>query len=493
VNGASRFGGRLAGVAFVLFALRLGAAVALLPPWSGFDEPYHLGYARASADWIFWPRFRDIQMPPEVGAQMRRWPLPPVYARQYAGRTWGEPRNAPKRTAYERNYESQQSPLFYFVAGRILSLWPGSPAIAQLYLLRGVNAIFAFGVGLLTFLAARRLGFGAAAGLPVAFLALVPGFALSLTRLSNDALAALLMSGGVLLPLLSGGRERTASAAAAGLSPWAKLYGIAVLPGALLAAGRRGAGKGRLGRLALVAVPPALLAVGSWKIHGGVIALQESLRGAPGVPIGSVPWARDLWTIAKTHVFVAGMSFTVLPNAVYLAALAVIGAGLAATFRSKGFRGDAATKRRLAALALPLAVFGAALLYFCWRNFTYFRGPGGVGGWYAWALALPEALLVCWAASESRGAWPPAAAAFFLALTILADAVLFLEASGALKRTARGHAVGVERPAGTILRGFLASRPPAAAWAALALSLASWAVGAALVVELSARSHRERV
>jgi hypothetical protein len=200
-----------------------------------------------------------------------------------------------------------------------------------------------------------------------------------------------------------------------------------------------------------------------------------------------VPWLRNLWTIAKTLVFVSGMPPRVFPKWLHLVALALLAAGVGRTLRQILRHGTEQDRSNLAWLAAPLLLFGASLLYHSWRNYSFFHGPGGTGGWYLWAVLLPESLLVTWGLARKP---PPAFAlgamlSFFLVLTIVSDAVLFFGSVGCLV-TAGQEVVGIQWPSRSIWGVFLASRPHAAALAAVLGVVSSWLLAAAILLHVSA-------
>ena len=417
-------------------------------------------------------------VPADVVEDVRRWPLPPAYAAEFSGTPWGaSPGGVPRPAPSLENYELQQAPLFYVLAGRIAALSPARSATALLYLFRTLNALGAFGVALLARRGARALGFGERSWLPLAVLAFVPGFALALARASNDALAALLMSLAVVGSLRSGGPS-LAGALGAGLAPAAKLYAWAALAvPAALAFGRKSARA--LGTAAALILPGAAVAAWAWLRHGSPLPLQENLRPIASASLSEVPWLRDAWTVAKTHVWVSGMGFHVFPSPVYVCALLLLVA--CAALSAAAVRRAPEMRRPSALLAIPLVLFGAALAYHAWRNYSYFRNSGGTGGWYLWAMALPEALFLTLGLSRrARLTGLAASLALFLALSIAGDAVLFLEGTGALLERGVHHRIsGVAGlPPGVLFDRFLASRPRSTAFLALALVPLSWGAGA---------------
>ena len=440
---------------FAALVLRALAWVFLLPPWSGFDEAFHQSYALDQTERLRWPGFGGVALREDVAREVRRWSLLEENRRLPAG---------------VPNYETQQSPLYYWASGLFVRALPGLAPLPGLYLLRLLNAALLLASARLTARAARRL-FPDASWLPLAYLALLPGLGVALCRVSNDALATLLISVAVAasLPEVST-RFAAAGALSAGLSGWAKLYGLASVPGSLLAAVR---GRSRVLRLALAVVPALALLALSRLVLGRIFPLQENLVKGSDAALLDVPWGKDLWSLAKTHVFVAGVPSLVFPKPVYLVALAVLGL---AAIRSLGcWRREWAT---LVFLALPLALFVASLLYHAWRSYSAVREPGGTGGWYFWSMLLPESLFMTWGLARRpiAAAWRTAGLAVFLALTVLGDAILLGLPSNAL--VLEGQEVFGFRTASlaAVWEGLAASRPPAVAALAVAFSLASWAL-----------------
>jgi hypothetical protein len=430
------------------------AWVFLLPPWAGFDEPFHHSYALDQQERLRWPAFGSLKLRPDVADALRDW--------NRAGGT--------HHLADTLNYETQQSPLYYWLAGLSLRFLPPSTPITTLYTLRLWNAGATMLAALLTAWAARRL-FGAWGWLPVAYLALVPGFALALVRVSNDALAALLISVAVASTIVDGPiKSLLAGSLAAGISTWAKLYGAADIPGSLVAAMH---GQRRVLRWLLAVVPALLLLALSRIVHGHVFPLQENIliHGEPGWT--RVPWARDVWTLAKTHLFVSGVPSLVFPKAVYLVALVPLGFAAVRTLSCWGTE-----RRRVLLVGLPLFAFVAALLYHAWRNYSVTQGPGGTGGWYMWAMLLPESLWISWGLARRpvAAAWRTLGMGFFAILTFLGDLVLFGQPGDALIRVGQEVWGFRFRHVSEVWKSFADSRPAICALLAVVFVLASWIV-----------------
>lgn len=451
----ARRGPSLRSVFLLALVLRALAWVFLLPPWGGFDEPFHHSYVLDQRDRLRWPAFDGIGLRADVAGEARKW-APLEENRGLAG---GQP-----------NYETQQSPLYYWVSGILLRAAPAVEPLATLYALRLFNAALLVLAALLTARAARRL-FGSSDWLPIAYLALMPGLGLGLCRVSNDALAALLISVAVAATLPgSSPLFQAVGAMAAGFSSWAKLYGAACVPGALLAAMR---GPMRTLRWCLAIVPAAALLALSWWVHRQIFPLQENILQHRDAGLFEVPWAKDVWTLAKTHVFVSGVPSLVLPKLVYLAALALLGFAAARTLGC--WRRD---RRTLVYLAIPLAVFFLSLLYHAWRNYSVVRAPGGTGGWYLWAMLLPESLWITWGLARRPCApgWRTLGLGIFAVLTAAGDVVLFGQPGDALLVHGR-EVVGLSGSSLPAAWGHFAdSRPAGQAVLAVALALASWIV-----------------
>jgi hypothetical protein len=488
--GQSRGGSRtLSRLLLAFLALRLLTWAFLLPPWSGFDEPFHQGYAESCATDLRWHSFLSIRLPDRLVAAMRRWPLTPGYAREFHARTYGETVTPPPPGIPSKNYETLQSPLYYLGAGLLLRLLPPIPPIGELYLLRILNALLAFLIAVVTASAARAAGLGENRWLPVAFLAFIPGFSLALVRVSNDALCALLLT----LTIAIGLRPRKGNGidllgeAAGGFAPWAKLYGWAGIPANLLRALRQKTRFSGLIGAVLLLVPGLLLAFLSRRINGSAISLLEILMHPKPVHLLEVPWVKDVWTIAKSHLWISGMADIVFPTWIYVILVVPLVALFVRTalWMIRNRRSDPAA--RLAKLLIPYGLFWGALAYFSWKSFSYYRTPGGAGGWYLWAMALPETLVLSFATTGARSRKSVRILlAAFLALSVAGDLALFAEATGWLILTPGNHHIAglASSTPAELLRLFRASRPIGAAISAGSFAVLSWIFGTVVLIRM---------
>jgi len=171
----------------------------------------------------------------------------------------------------------------------------------------------------------------------------------------------------------------------------------------------------------------------------------------------------------------------VFPTIIYMLIAGAFAFLLGATLKSVSRSGNALSKQLLLNLLLPLLFFWIALAYFSWRNFALYRGPGGTGGWYLWAIAIPEVLVLTWGATRIVTAVRVliGVLVILLLLTIAGDLLLFAEPSGRVVAPLPNHHFHglIPAPMVVFVSDFLASRPPFYAWAAIVLAASSWTLG----------------
>ena len=138
-------------------------------------------------------------------------------------------------------------------------------------------------------------------------------------------------------------------------------------------------------------------------------------------------------------------------------------------------------------LTAPLLLFAVALGYQEWRGFSYYGGPGGSGGWYLWAVALPEMLLLTYGAGRKGMilSWTIPVLASFLVLTVLGDLALFCDAAGILASTPNGHIQGlIATPLSRVVADYAESRPTGAAVASVGFAVISWCVALVFLIRV---------
>jgi hypothetical protein len=285
----SRAGGIAVLLLTVAFLCR-GVFLALaLPGGDPLDETFHFAYAHFLAETGRVPSPRE----PSIAVEFLRVSLLLPASTRTSGRriSWKEYSDAPEETrrelrrqAYEyrpaercvwvdRNYETQQPPLFYLLASAALRLLPDARFSTRLLVLR----LFATGLAAtavpLAFLFFRYFLSRDAALAATAALVAFPGIGSFVGRFTNDALALPIAAALIFLfaevgrGRLSGGKTALLAALlAAGC--WTKLYFLLLLPVAPLAAlvMRRGRGAGPW-RRALFASASAFLLFVPWMLH----------------------------------------------------------------------------------------------------------------------------------------------------------------------------------------------------------------------------------
>lgn len=134
---------------------------ALLPPFEGFDENAHYGYIQQIAQTGTWPRLYD-PVPAEVDAYLEvapgpralgtRWTYPAFFAASpdtiragAAAIHGGRDPARPWRAGNSGNWEGQHPPLYYALLAPVWSLSKGWSLYSQLFLLRAVSYLLAWG------------------------------------------------------------------------------------------------------------------------------------------------------------------------------------------------------------------------------------------------------------------------------------------------------------------------------------------------------------
>jgi len=187
---------------------------ALLPPFEGFDGTAHYAYIQQIAQTGTWPRLNDpvsaeiddyLQVAPSR-ALYSRWSYSAFFAASADTiRLGAEAVHAerdptrPWRAGIRTNWEGQHPPLYYALLVPVWSVSKGWSIYAQLFLLRGVSYLFAWG-GLVvaTFSIARRndtsLNDVLLVAAPALWPVLFPMWFPEMARLGNDSLVLLLLA-----------------------------------------------------------------------------------------------------------------------------------------------------------------------------------------------------------------------------------------------------------------------------------------------------------
>lgn len=396
-------------VLLALVTLRMGAHVFFVPPFEGPDEPFHLDRTRAVAD-----NRSILSLSPDVVAAVRATPCSSDLSRAFgcplfqpgggmAGSLWrmrySHPSGAPVTDM--PNYERQQPPLYYSLAGMLLRAAPGSALpFRDLLVLRGLS--FGLVIAALVILAAvpahrtaRCMGLA---------LLLLPGAAEGLIRASNDAIVFLWAS--VTCVALARRWHSSVFLLLCAVGPFFKLTALSITAVVALYLWRhRGA---LVGLLAAIAAFTVLVARFLLAWSGGVTySLAGTLALHETVPAFLYGAAKTLYGLGKTSLWLGGwVGFRPGPVALGLAVLSVLVP--IATLRSRDW------SEWLPHLG-GLVVAAAGVLFVGLGNRAVFGVWGGIGGWYVWNWAP-----WLWLASIRLGdGWDWAGSRAVIAVTLL--------------------------------------------------------------------------
>jgi 4-amino-4-deoxy-L-arabinose transferase-like glycosyltransferase len=372
----------------------------LVPLWEGIDEWGHFARAQFVAEHGRSPG-REELVSNGIVASLVDTPLSKAASELVPGSRWrGETGGALERGLPElKQYEAQQGPLYYWIAGGICRLMAGATIESRVRALRWLNLLLALGVVLTVFrLLVLALGSSAIATMAALVLATMPGFLMQSCRVANDALATLLASVALLL-LWRFGEERRwiLLGAVLGAALLTKAYTLALLPLlAVLAWNETGEARRRLfASLAMAAL------IAGWWYYGNLIstgtlsgeqldaaAASQGLAGKVEA-IRRMDWIHVLDAAAFTHIWVGGWSFLVARSWMYrvaeLIAIAAIGGALWRLGR-----------RREKGVALAWAFSLAFVLAMLYHSIAVFqtKGMSTALGWYMYAGIAGEILIL---------------------------------------------------------------------------------------------------
>lgn len=288
-----------------------GAIFALAqPPWSPVDEAQHYHYVQSLAQARALPVMGQSFISAEaVGVatvtgrwgwrpQGAAWPPAQVEPEGWTGLPAGLVEQERERwlrdNVWRFSYEAMQPPLYYAINAPALSVLPGG-SLVKVYGLRLLAVLMASAMVPLAWLTAREvypLSRLAVYGAPAAVL-LVQGYALNLSQVTNDALAAPLAAAALLALVRLVGRglgfgRSLATGVLVGLSLLTKMTTVFLVPAILIAftllAFSRRETPGRLARHLLLVSAPVALLVAPWLIRN--LYVYGDLSGA--IPAASL-------------------------------------------------------------------------------------------------------------------------------------------------------------------------------------------------------------
>ena len=438
----------MAALVFLWFAFLLRGFwyCALLPPWEGYDEPYHFAalqhvaggqgppHANTPISLEVQKSLHLLPLPWELqfqnisGPLMPHddfWRLPPAERerRINAIRTLAPEEGSQPSTEGTLNYESQQPPLYYWLFGIPLR-WMGSLSLlSQLYLLRLLGVLLAsISIPLAFWIAKQVLHSETQALGVVAVIILLPELMIHLAHIGNES-PALVCYTMMLVAALEVARQPSKwrgwllMGTALGLGLLAKAYFLTAVPAMIGVAaiafwshcGSTASPSSirpillRLGATLAVTLVIAgrwyanvRSTTGSWSGLGLVAAQRHASMLQKLAAVLHVNWKSGVLSILISHVWFGGWSFLRVPVTVYVAAFAAIALAVAGTairiFRSPNSLSD---QRDVVVLVAFYVCFWAGLAYYVLVTYLSL-GASSSPGWYLYSAVAAEIVLLAW-------------------------------------------------------------------------------------------------
>jgi hypothetical protein len=425
--------------------------------WEGFDEPFHYAYVQYLAETGALPVYGKSLLSRELTRSFELAPLSIPFNTILASRYttfasyWQlsdeeraeraralrqinkEDRAAADTKAFIANYEVHQAPLYYLISVPVYRMCSALDLPTRVFCLRLFSLLIGSSTLLAAYAAARRALPGLRGPHTVAFvIALMPMVAGTIARISNDALAVPL--GGLAAFLIIDYFARVPKLGRAiqigivlGLGLLSKAYFLAILAAAVavfvLAAFKSVDKKRLLSHLALLL--GLAVAIGGWWYarnhmqYGNFSGLQEvTLTANMSISdriamAGKVPWLMSWRSMFKQHIWLGNMSLMELSRGTYniayfLVLIAIVGLGIrgvlavqcawkrkdSASCAAAGPAPACTQDQSLIISFLLYSFFLVAAAYHMWQNFILVQMPGGTGGYYLYAVIVPELLLL---------------------------------------------------------------------------------------------------
>jgi hypothetical protein len=423
-------------VAFVwlCFVVRGLFYASFMPMWEGYDEFAHFSVIRAMANGRLPLVPRDQVLQRDVEESLRLVPVPweiRHWSEFYKSEEewWSLPpgeralrgqqlRTMPAEWRREDSptgklaYESLQAPLYYWLMTPVMWILRNASLPAQVFALRWIAVVIASLAIPLVFRVAREVFANEAIALGcAAIVALMPGFAVDVARVSNECLSIVLYSAltlALVIPASGAEAPRGLKPTLLGLGLITKAYFLTAVPVVFA----------RMRRKMLIGGAITLAIAGWWYIHNELttgtlagLAEQVTLRdlGFFGAlrRAHTVPWRTAIDVILFSHLYFGGWSSLTVRSWMYhvLYLAAVAGAvGLLWQLRRSVIRW---------LLALYL-VFWAGQLYNTLLLYLSKGLPASMG-WYLYAVVAAEVVL-CVAGFGKFQPWAAAAGAVLFGL-----------------------------------------------------------------------------
>jgi 4-amino-4-deoxy-L-arabinose transferase-like glycosyltransferase len=419
---------------------------ALLPPWEGYDEPYHFAALQNVAAGRGFPQattpvslevehslhllplpwelqFQDIPHP--LSTYDDFWRLPVTERKRQVDAVRALPVEQGTQLADEPilNYESQQEPLYYWLLAFPLRWMTGIPLFSRIYLLRMLNVLLASVVVPVCWWMAKLVlrsdlqSMGASA-----VVVLMPELMINNARVGNQSLALLLYSL-LLMASLQAARHSmhwiwwiaVGCALGAGLLTMASF--MTAIPAVVLlaavcvrSAGSSGIRSQRVFAIAArcgTALAIAAVIAGPWYAHvhsatgswsglGHDAALRHYSLLQKLLAIPRVNWKSGALSVLISHIWFGGWSFLRVHRGLYIAGILVIVLAIAGVVVRLTRRHDPGDEiRNVEILASFYACFLAGLAYHVLITFLH-EGVSASTGWYLYALGAAEGILLVW-------------------------------------------------------------------------------------------------
>ena len=419
---------------------------ALLPPWEGYDEPFHFAALQNVAAGNGMPH-AGAPVTLEVQKSLHLLPLPwelhfhaipqPLTPHEEFWRLSPGEREqrihavralSPKdaiQPATERivNYESQQPPLYYWLMASPLRGLSSLSLLSRIYLMRFLSLMLASAAVPLAYWVARQVLQSEAQALGItAIIVLLPELMINVARSSNESLALVCYTA-ILATAVSAVRKpllwRTwlLLGVALGCGLLTKAYVLSAVPGVIAVAVAGfdhlwSVDEERPSALSLTARLSATIAVafaisagwylrthratGSWTGVADDVALGHLSMAAKLAAVVQVNWRSGFLSIAISHVWFGAWSFLRVPNAVCVLAFAVsVMAVVGAALRLLRQETPALEKRQVVVLATFYLCFWAGLAYEVVVIYLH-QGISASAGWYLYAAVAAEVVLLVW-------------------------------------------------------------------------------------------------
>jgi hypothetical protein len=517
--------------------------IVSMPIWEGWDEAYHYSFIQELVEHATLPVAGKTVISSEIATSFKYtplslannlntgssfttfeeyWKLTPDERRlrEHKLRTISP---AERKTSADApynflSYEALHPPLFYFIAGGVYALssqWdlPTRVFFLRLFclLLGSTTIVLSFSITRYVWSDRRHL-----VVVPL-LLAILPLFYSTVAPISNDSLGVPLFSALVLLVLrYFNGPPRTRDAVAVGialgLGLLTKAYFLTALPAItaifLIAYLRNRRDKRLFSHFVVIALVSFVIA-GWWYLRN--YSLYHNWSGMQEITLTAnlsfidrlsavtrVPWAFSVMSMLKEHIWLGNTSTHALSRAVYrvgylLIFLSIIGFVKTQWIRRR-VRQPAPPDNNLVTLLIFYSFFLLGVLYHTLVNFILVGVPSGTGGWYLYAVIVPEVILLIYGFEGIAGKKAAAISngiLIFYALTV--DLLsMFCKALPAyagffIPRFHIQHLIALYSPSSVavMLRNLSLNQPPFITPTAIGLAIAAYAVCLTITLVLS--------